>query len=143
MHWISGHDDTVAEWAGRRFGCDFYARYAAFGIGDIDGTLIGAAVFSDYYPGGNIQLSYTGSGTLSRAIIKNIGYYAYEVLGASRITCKPPRSNAIARKLLPRAGFEFEGILKRYYGPKKADDALVYSLTKEKAARWMKGKKHE
>jgi RimJ/RimL family protein N-acetyltransferase len=138
--WVPGHDKAVAEWAGERFNCSFYAMYSAFGIVDnSDGLLIGAAVFSDYYPGGNIQLSYIGPQTLTRAILREIGQYVFVTLGASRITCKPPRRNITAKKLLPAAGFKFEGILERYYGPDKDDDCIVYSLSKERAAKWLKG----
>lgn len=137
--WVAGHDQTVAEWAGERFNCSFYAMYSAFGIVDHDGSLIGAAVFSDYYPGGNIQISYIGPQTLTRAILREIGHYAFVTLGVSRITCKPPRRNDTAKKLLPRAGFKFEGILERYYGPTKDDDCIVYSLSKDRAGKWLKG----
>ena len=139
MHWIPGHDQAVAEWAAARTGFNFYAMHTAFGIVGRSGVIEGAAIFSDYYPGGNIELTYVGSGTLTRAIVRKIGQYAYETLGVSRITAKTQRRNATVCKLLPRAGFEFECIQKRYFGPTKDDDAVVYSLSSKKAERWLKG----
>ena len=137
--WVAGHDQAVAEWAGDRTGFNFFAMYSAFGIVGADGFLEGACIFSDYYPGGNVEMTYVGSGTLTRAIIRHIGYYAYQTLGVSRITAKTKRRNATVCRLLPKAGFEFECIQKRYYGPNKDDDAVVYSLPISKAERWLKG----
>jgi len=126
----------------QRTNFNFYAMYAAFGIVDGDGALEGAAIFSDYYRGGNVELTYIGAGTLTRAIVKQIGYYAYHTLGVSRITAKTQRRNATVCRLLPKAGFEFECIQKRYFGPNKDDDAVVYSLSAQRAERWLKGIKH-
>lgn len=140
--WVPGHDQAVAEWASARTGFNFFAMYAAFGIVGNDGVLEGAAIFSDYYPGGNVELTYVGAGTLTRAILRQIGYYSYQTLGVSRITAKTQRRNATVCRLLPKAGFEFECIQKRYYGPNKDDDAIVYSLPFHKAERWLKGINH-
>ena len=40
------------------------------------------------------------------------------------------------KALFPRLGFEFEGVLKRFYGPLKGDDAFVYRLDRKAAERW-------
>ncbi len=139
MKWVAGHDREIADWAATQLpGLNFYAAYSAFGIANDDG-LVGAAIFSDYYPGGNVELTYVGKGTLTRPILKEMGLYVFGDLQASRMTVKTPRRNQMVRKLLPRAGFEFECIQKRYYGPAKDDDALVFSLPAHKSARWLKG----
>lgn len=142
MIWVAGHDRAIADWAAAQMpGLNFYSAYSAFGISDGD-TIIGAAIFSDYYPGGNVELTYLGPGTLSRNILREMGLYVFGDLQAARITAKTPRRNAVVKKLLPRAGFDFECIQKRYYGPLRDDDALVYSFPVTKAERWLKGSIH-
>lgn len=138
MHWVAGHDQAVCEWAGPRMGFNFFAVYSAFGILNPGGELSGACIFSDYYPGGNIELTYIGTGTLTRAILRQMAYYAYHTLGVSRVTAKTPRRNENVLRLLPKAGFKFECTQKRYYGPSEDDDAVVFSLAKEKAGRYLK-----
>ena len=138
MQWVPGHDKVVAEWAMRQFGgkFNFWAMHSAFGVTDNDGTLRGAAIFSDYYPGGNIELSYTGAGTLSRAILNQMAYHAFVTLQASRVTAKTRRDTPEVSKLLTKAGFKFNCILSRFYGPAESDDAIVYSFSAKDAAKW-------
>jgi hypothetical protein len=36
-----------------------------------------------------------------------------------------------------RLGFDYEATLKFYFGPNKADDAIVFRLTHDFASTWM------
>ncbi len=133
---IGGHDQEVTAWAGHELGVTFMQPVAAFGIVD-DGQIKGAAIFNDYYVGGNIEMTYLGCGTISRRIIRELANYAFRKNGVSRVTCKTKRSNFVVKKLLPRLGFGLECTLKRYYGTERGDDALVFVLSRERAAKWL------
>ena len=137
---VTGHDRAICNWAGAMFGgLNFSTVHSAFGVADpVDGTLVGAAMFSDYYPGGNVELTYYGPGTLTRSVLNAISYHAFINLNASRVTCKTKRSNKEVSRLLDKAGFKFECVQKRYFGPDADDDAIVYSFPVEKAAKWLK-----
>ncbi len=140
MRWIAGHDATVADWAQRMFHgkLNFWAVHSAFGVADNDGTLKGAALFSDYYPGGNVELTFVGPHTLTRAILNQISYHAFVTLQASRVTCKTRRDTPEVSKLLTKAGFKFNCVLARYFGPTESDDAIVYSFPAEQGAKWIR-----
>ena len=140
LAWVSGHDAVVADWAMHQFGdkLNFWAVHSVFGIADRDGTLTGAALFSDYYPGGNVELTYVGSRTLTRAILNQISYHAFVTLQASRVTAKTRRDTPEVSKLLTKAGFKFLCIMPRYYGPTDGDDAIVHSFPAEQGAKWIR-----
>jgi len=125
---------------------DFIASYLGkplpepnirFGIVDRHMVLVGAVGFTNFYRGGNIELTWVGPGTTRPAIIREIISYAFDTCGCSRISAKTRRGNTIARKILPKAGFRFEGTQRRYFGPERADDALCFVITYEEALnRW-------
>lgn len=136
MTLVAGHDAEVARWAGEQLGVHFVQPFTALGV-VTDKGLVGASVFNDYYRGGNVEWTYVGSGSLRPGMLRELASYCFVQLGASRVTAKTRRSNAVVRKLLPRAGFSFEMTQKRYFGPSKGDDALVYVLFKEDAGKWL------
>lgn len=141
---IAGQDKVVADWAGRMLGTEFVQPLSALGVvADEGGLLMGAAIFNDYHPGGNISFSYVGPGTLSRDIIRQLVTYAFEACRASRVTIQTRRSNRMVRKLLgeKRHGFEFEGVRKRYYDTTEDGDALCFVLFPDQAKRWSRGGK--
>ncbi len=137
---VTGHDRTIASWAETKFPeLNFSTMHSAFGVADPrDGTLVGAALFSDYYPGGNVELTYYGPGTLSRAVLNAISYHAFVILNASRVTCKTRRVNKDVARLLSKAGFKFECVQRNYFGPEADDDAIVYSFPVSSAAKWLR-----
>lgn len=137
MELVYGQDEAVAEWAGVRLGVQFQRPFVAIGIAR-GGEAIGAAVFNEYYRGGNIELTFVGQRALTRTVQQALARYAFGQLQASRITIRTAYRNAKVRKLLGRKDrFDFEGVQKRYYGPERGDDALVYVLPREKAAKWL------
>lgn len=137
---VTGHDRVICDWAESKFpNLNFTTTHSAFGIADpVDGTLRGAALFSDYYPGGNVELTLFAPGMLSRAVLNAISYHAFVILNASRVTCKTRRVNKDVARLLSKAGFRFECVQKAYFGPTEDDDAIVYSFPVSKAAKWLK-----
>ncbi len=135
---VGGHDEAVAEWAGKRLGVKFVQPLSAFGIVDKDGNAVGAAIFSDFYAGGNIEWTHVGKGTLQRSVIRELVRYAFETCNVSRVTSKTARRNLVVKRLLPKAGFLFECVQQRYFGPTKEDDAIVYALFRDQAERWLR-----
>lgn len=137
MDLIYGQDDAVAQWAGERLGLTFQRPFTAIGVAR-NGQAVGAAVFNEYYRGGNIELTFVGQGALTRTVQRALAQYAFGHCGVSRVTIRTPYRNTKVRKLLGRRDrFEFEGVQKRFYGPERGDDALVYVLPKEKATKWL------
>lgn len=134
---VTGHDATVAEWAGTKLNAVFHPPYIAWGTIDRNGTLNGAIIFCDFIRGGNIEMTMAGNGVMRRGVFREIALYVFDQLKCTRLTARTRRGNTIARKLLPKAGFSFEGTHRRYYGPVKADDALVFALFPESAEKWM------
>ncbi len=136
---VGGQDQKVAKWASLVLGKPIVQPYAAFGIIEPDGLLRGAAIFNDYQgPGGNIEMTYVGAGTMTRKVLKALAHYAFVSCAASRVTFKTMRQNIVTRKLLGKAcrGLTHEGVLRRYYTTEKSGDALVYVLSRENAKRW-------
>lgn len=138
MRLVLGQDAAVADWAGAALGVTFQPPFVAFGIVDTNGRLCGASIFNDFYPGGNIEWTHVGAGTLRKGLLREMAQYAFIKNRATRITAKTRRGNSIVRRLLPKAGFAYEGTQKRYFGPDKSDDALVFALFRADAERWLR-----
>lgn len=134
---LGGYDQQVIAWASQMLNKPLIAPMTAFGIVDEDGALKGAAMFSDFYPGGNIELTFVGKGTATRPVARGLIQYAFVDNKAARITAKTRRDNLIVRKLLPRLGFTLEYAQKNYFGPKRRDTALCFVLYKDKVPAWM------
>lgn len=140
MKLVRGHDAEIAEWAGQQVGVKFTQPLAAFGVVDTAGVVRGAAIFNDYYRGGNVEVTYVGPKSVTRSVIFEVMDFAFNQLGASRMTAQTAFRNLAMRKILPKMGFVFEMTRKRYYGPKRGDDAVMFVLYKEKATRWLEMK---
>ncbi len=135
---IAGEDEAIGQWASEQLGCArFQEPFTAFGFTDGDNRLFAASIFNDYYPGGNCEWTHVGPGRFTPEMASFLCRFVFEQLSATRVTAKTRRGNALVRKLLPKYGFTFEGVQKRYFGPAKDDDALVYVLFKEDAGRWL------
>lgn len=132
-----GHDKAVADWAGGKFGTNMPPGCIAWGVVNPEGRLTGALVFFGYQRGGNIEFAMVGSSVMRLGIFRHMARYVFGHLGCSRLTARTARGNVMVRKMLPRAGFKFEGVNKRWFGPLREDDALVYAMFPEHARRWM------
>ncbi len=129
----SPEGQRIAEWFGRNVGKEQHPPYSAMGWEDERG-LISAVLFNDFN-GSNIEFHMVGKN--SRQLIRSILRYAFVQLDVQRLTAKPARSNPHMRDVLKRIGFELEGVMKRYYGPKPSDDAFVFRLDRYRAEKWM------
>jgi RimJ/RimL family protein N-acetyltransferase len=63
--------------------------------------------------------------------------YAFMDLNCLRLTARPRRSDKAVRGMLARMGFTYEGTMRRFFGPHKNDDAMVFALMRENAGRWL------
>lgn len=139
MHIVAGRDEEISAWASAHLGCaQFQQPYTAFGFVSATGELLAGAVFNDYYPGGNCEWSHVG--VLRPRMLQFLARFVFLELDATRVTAKTRRGNVTVRRLLGKksSGFQFEGTQKFYFGPTKADDALVYVLFRANALRWMR-----
>lgn len=136
MRILIGHDDAVAEWAGKRLGAVFHRPFVAIGFLRDDGTLCGAAVFNGWN-GSNIDITIYGPGCMTRQTVGVVYRYVFGQLKANRATARTMRSNKQMQRLLPRLGFRWEGVAPRYYGIGRKQDAVVYRLLREDAQKWM------
>lgn len=136
MKLLFGHDKIVADWASKKFGKPLRNWHVAIGIIDNSGTLVGAASFHDYNES-NIELCFYGPGALRATIVRDLMRFAFNNLCVNRVTAKTPRGNKTVIHGLPKFGFHMEGVMRRYYGPIKRLDAIVFGLLKNDAERFM------
>jgi hypothetical protein len=135
---LYGADRTVCEWVQQKLRIIISPPYAAIGAINDAGVICGGAVFSAWN-GSNIDITLAGVGCLTRQNIKAVYRYVFGQIKANRATAITRRSNKMMRDLLPRLGFEkeAEGVLRRYYGPDRADDAFIFALFPENARNWL------
>lgn len=108
-------DQIVAAWAFEKHNRVPIHVDRAIGIVE-DGVLIGAALFHCYNTV-DACFAYYGKRSLSLGIIKVLARIALYELKLSRCTVIVPKRPAFLLRKLPRFGFRFEGIQRRFYGP--------------------------
>ncbi len=125
-----GADAAIAEWLSQRLGQRMVPPYVCIGMTDDERTYCGGALFNNWN-GFNIDISVAMDRPITRSALRAIHNYVFIQIKATRLTANTKRSNRRARKLLPRLGFEFEGVARRFYGPNKSDDAFCFALFPE------------
>lgn len=108
-------DDFVAGWAYQthnRFPMKFDRA-----IGVIENNQIVGAVIFTSYNSCNAEMSYYGKGTVSVGIVRTLCRIALYELKLSRCTVIVPKRPTYLLKKLPKLGFRFEGVQRRFYGP--------------------------
>lgn len=136
---VFAQDFRVCAYVEHRIHAVISPPYVAIGATRDGGeTLCGGAIFNRWN-GQNMDITIAGAGFMSRATIRAVYRYCFEQVGVRRVTAMTRRSNKAMRGLLPRLGFgkEAEGVLLRYYGPDRADDAFVFALFPEQASKWL------
>lgn len=137
MQLAFGNDDAVAEWISKKLNTQFNPPYVTMRVEDDAGAIHGAFLFSNYN-GFSIEWSAYGSDAIRRPFLRSVMRYAFDQLGVIYLRATTRRSNKRVVSSLPRLGFEYEGTMKRYFGPGKRDDALVFRLSKENMKDWLK-----
>lgn len=135
MRLLFGHDRSVADFVSDGLGIVISPPFVAIGIVD-DDKLRGGMVF-DGYNGSNIEITLYAPGSLKRGIIRGGLHYVFVQSGVLRLSARTKRSNKAMCRILPRLGFKFEAVLPQYFGPQRGDDAVLYRMTREDAARWI------
>jgi len=137
LHLVGGKDEFAIAWASRLLNKAFFPPLSAFAVEDDRGAMRGAVLFNDFYPNGNIEMTMVGPGILTGRVVRGLVDYCFSQNNVSRVTCKTKRANKLVQSLLPRAGFVFESIQKRYFGATKDDDAVVFVLHRNNLPKWM------
>ena len=133
MNIVTGHDARVLEWAEPLMNGEIGNPVAVHGVVDKDGTLVGALIYGEY-DGHNIELSLCGTRGITPRVLRFIFEYPFVELGCGRLWARIRKSNKTMKKLLPRAGFRFEGVERTYYAD---EDALRFSMLKNEC-EWIK-----
>src|SRR5262249_26179697 len=95
----------------------------------LDGDQLKGAIVWNGWNGANVDVTVWAPGIASRRILRGGFAYAFDGLGATRITAPTEVSNQTMRDLMRRLGFCFEARLPSYYGAGR--DALQYSMLRE------------
>lgn len=139
MRLLFGHDAAVIHWAAQKLGSCFYGCLGGIGVLDKEGNLSGAAVLHDW-TATNVELSYYGD--FSSDMAKAIAWKAFDVNGVLRVSANVPRRKKRILRAMPKLGFICEGVKRCYYGPYKADDAVMFGMLKENAERYLRRKEN-
>jgi hypothetical protein len=102
------------------------------------GRLLGGVVYYGYR-GFDIQvaIAFDGRGWALPGTLRALCAYPFHELGCERITAVTSKKNKTARAMLARAGFRFEGVIRR--GLDGVRDGFVYGLLKHEC-KWLKDK---
>lgn len=112
--------------------------YTAIGFSRNGSGYCGGVVFN-HFNLSNVDITLYAPGCFSRETIRAVYAYAFKQVKVLRVTAMTRRSNHVMRQLLPRLGFsqEPEGMLPKYFGPSRSDDAFVFGLYAEQAEKWL------
>jgi RimJ/RimL family protein N-acetyltransferase len=138
---VLGCDALVADYIGKGLEVEFHPPFTAIGFTRDEKELCFGALYN-CWNGSNIEITLygpkAGNGLGNRLILATIFRYPFRQLKATRLTAKTKRSNATMKKIMPRMGFVFEGTQKRFFGPNREDDALLFAMFPEQAEKWMR-----
>jgi hypothetical protein len=132
-----GDDEAVAAYVSAGLKTRIIPPFTAMGVVDKNGILCGGIIFNSFN-GFNIEASVYGPACASRGVLRAVMAYVFVQLKCLRLTCKTRRSNRSVIQQLIRLGFTHEGMQRNYFGPQRGDDAILYALFPQAAARWIK-----
>lgn len=137
MRAVYGRDQLVADYISQGTNHQFHPPYVGIGF-TRDGHSLCFGALYNAYNGSNIEITLYGPKAATRFVLAEIFRYPFRQLKVNRLTAKTARSNKKMQRIMPRMGFVFEGTQKRYFGPSRADDALLFAMFPEQAEKWMK-----
>lgn len=116
--------------------------YAALGVTNKDGVLIGGVVFHNlYFAKGkpvcieaSIASAHPGWGR--RSVLRQVFKYPFVQLGCTTLIARIRRSNKRSRDIVKRLGFVEVGKLSRAFDG--TEDLFIYEMTADKCP-WLKG----
>lgn len=139
-------EDEAIEWAKSRIGIDSPVGFCrAVSAVDSSGDLVFVVVLSNFTPR-NIDMhiaSVDGAKWASPReglkLFNTVFHYAFDKLGAVRVTGLVRSKNQVARQFDEHLGFKLEGIMKNVF---EDDDLCIYGFLKEdfEKHRWHDGR---
>lgn len=137
MNLLFGQSEYVAAYVSAGLGITISGHYTAIGVLSTEGRLVGGIVFHGFN-GSTIEMTAYCPNTMKRGVIRGIAHYVFVQLGCNRMYARTRRSNKAMCKMFPKIGFSFKCVLEQHFGPKKSDDAVLYSISKDVALkRWL------
>lgn len=137
MRYLFNTPDNVREWVSAKLGMPKVGddKFSAIGIVK-DNELEAGAVFHNY-TGYSVELSFASESPrwCTKGVLQTIYKYVFVQLGCERFQAVTAKKNKQARKALEKIGFVYEGKARKGYDGK--EDAVIYSLLKEEAVRWV------
>ena len=134
MMFVGRHNDpvgnSIGKWYSNQIQQEVHGPYVVVGWGSELGKFTKCLFFNEY-TGANINVHIYAPRVVTKDLMTVLFMYPFEQLKVERLMAKPPRDNKKMLSLLPKAGFQYEATLKRYYGPSKDNDAIVFVYFKE------------
>lgn len=127
----------VGEFVCRGLNCPIAPPFQAMGLESDVGNMEAGALFHQY-TGANVELSLYAPGAFRLGFLRAMMDYAFRQLGCLRVTARTRRANKPMRRFLPKIGFRYEGVQRKFFGPAGADDAFLYGLMREDAGRLLR-----
>lgn len=124
----------VAWFVCERIGRFVHPPFVAIGF-ERDGILKAGAIFNDYQPGGNIELTLACDGPMTRGMIEAIAQYVFVQLKCTRLSLTTHLENKRVVRMAKRAGFQQEGVRADYFGPR--EHAVLFGM-KRSRCKWLK-----
>lgn len=115
-------------------GIKLSAPYSVIGI--VKNTKLEGMVLFDDYTYSSIEVHYSGNKCLSRSVIRYVLGYVFNQLNCNVLRIRPHSRNEESIDLVKRLGFEYEGILDKYYS--LDDHGVMYKMYREQANKWIK-----
>lgn len=140
MRLVVDQPEIVAQFVATGIGRTFHPPYTALGWVQMIGEhwrLVGGVVFNDYN-GWNIEATIFWKGPMTRQPIVDTMRYVFEQCKCGRLTAKTARGNKRMCRILPRLGFRMETAMRHFFGPGKANNAIVFRLERSDAERWLR-----
>ena len=137
MQLVTGQDEFIAGWIGSHLDMEISPPFSAIGILDGNGTLRAGWLINNYN-GHNADISVYAPGMLNRRAIGSCYANLFIDHRLTRATALTRRNNQVMRDLMPRLGFQFEGLKRRYFGPSRKDDAFSFVLFRDNAEKWIR-----
>lgn len=128
---IIANHPAVVEWVQERVGVKFLEPFTSMGF--LQENKLTAGIVFHMWTACDVEMGASIiPGGITRRDLKEVAHYVFEREGKRRVTLKTPVSNAKARAIAKRLGFEEECILKDYY---PNEDGVMFRLLKQDC-RW-------
>lgn len=139
VEWL-GQDETAARYIGSSLGIVLFPPYEILGCleeNEAGGLDLRGGYVLNGRSASNVDVTLYGPGCLVLPALRKLAARVFFEWKCNRATARCRRSNMMMRQYMTRIGWVFEGTQRRYWGPTKHDDAMVYGLLPTDC-RWLK-----